>query len=336
MTKNPSEYKRKDFMSDQMIRWCPGCGDYSILAQTQTVMANLGVPRENIAVISGIGCSSRFPYYMGTYGFHTIHGRAPAFAMGLKCTRPELSVWLITGDGDCLSIGGNHIIHLMRRNPDVNVMMFDNQIYGLTKGQYSPTSEIGKKTKSSPHGSLDTPFNPLTVMLGANASFVARSVDMFTKHLKSTLQSASDHEGTSFVQIYQNCNIFNDGAYAHFTGKGVRDENVIYLENGQPITWGKEVRKGFVLNGLALKEVVLGEEYTEADCLVHDTSNRVAANLLAELLHRNGDPVPVGIFYQEARPTYDSQFREQEQAAEQRLGPGDLEQLVNSGDTWQV
>ncbi|HHO54296.1 MAG TPA: 2-oxoacid:ferredoxin oxidoreductase subunit beta, partial [Deltaproteobacteria bacterium] len=217
-------YKKKDFASDQLVRWCPGCGDYAILAQVQSVFASLGIPKHDFAVIAGIGCSSRFPYYMETYGFHTIHGRAPAFATGLKCTRPELSVWLVTGDGDGLSIGGNHLIHLFRRNVDVNVMLFNNRIYGLTKGQYSPTSEVGKRTKSTPMGSLDAPFNPLLLALGAGCTYVARSVDIFAAHLKAQLEAMPAHKGTSFVEIYQNCLIFNNHAFENVTDKSARKE----------------------------------------------------------------------------------------------------------------
>ena len=249
---------RKDFVSDQDVRWCPGCGDYAILSAIQKTMPEVGVPREKMAFISGIGCSSRFPYYMDTYGFHTIHGRAPAFATGLKCTNPELSVWVVTGDGDGLSIGGNHLLHAIRRNVDLNILLFNNRIYGLTKGQYSPTSESGKRTKSSPMGSLEEPFNPLTLALGAGAAYVARSVDVFTKHLREQLTAADAHTGTSFLEIYQNCNIFNDGAFVGFTDRKVRDEKVLYLKAGEPLVWGKEARKGLALDGLKLKVVDIG------------------------------------------------------------------------------
>jgi len=327
---------KKDFMSDQMVRWCPGCGDYSILSQVQTVFANLGLPKEQIAVIAGIGCSSRFPYYVDTYGFHTIHGRAPAIATGLKTTRPELSVWVVSGDGDALSIGGNHLIHLFRRNVDLNLMLFNNRIYGLTKGQYSPTSETGKRTKSSPMGSLEAPFNPIALALGAGAAWVARSVDVFTNHLRETLEAAHAHRGTSFVEIYQNCNIFNDGAFREFTERDVRDERVLYLTPGQPLVWGTAVRRGLVLDGLALKVVELGDGLTEADCLVHDPTNLALARLLATMAPEEGFPVPVGVFYDNPRPTYDEAFRAQVEQARARLGEGDLAKLLNSGDTWTV
>jgi 2-oxoglutarate ferredoxin oxidoreductase subunit beta len=299
-------------------------------------MAELGWPRENFAVIAGIGCSSRFPYYMNTYGFHTIHGRAPAFATGLKTTRPDLNVWLVTGDGDGLSIGGNHLLHLWRRNVDINVMMFNNRIYGLTKGQYSPTSEMGKKTKSSPYGSIDAPVDPIRLALGAGASRVARAVDRFTKHLRQTLIDGAKHTGTSFTEIYQNCNIFNDGAFAHMTDRGLRDENVLYLEDGQPLVWGKETRRGIVLDGLALKMVTCESEADEANCLKHDVSNRILAQLLAQLDGSNGMPIPIGLFFSEDRATYDGQFREQIEATRQRLGEGDLNKLIYTGDTWRV
>jgi 2-oxoglutarate ferredoxin oxidoreductase subunit beta len=300
------------------------------------VFAALGIPRHNFAVIAGIGCSSRFPYYMETYGFHTIHGRAPAFATGLKCTRPELSVWIATGDGDSLSIGGNHVIHLFRRNVDVNVMMFNNRIYGLTKGQYSPTSEVGKKTKSTPMGSIDAPFNPLALALGAGCSFVSRSVDVFTKHLQETLHLVNAHKGTSFVEIYQNCNIFNDGAFTDFTERGTRDERVLYLEAGKPLLWGKEQRRGLVLDGLGLKMIPITGPDDEAKVLVHDPSNRILAQMLVHLDPQKDEPVPVGVFYQELRPTYDEQFRVQIEQSMATSGVGDLNRLIQTGDTWIV
>lgn len=335
MTIEAKVFKKKDFMSDQLVRWCPGCGDYSILSQVQGALAELGHAPHEVAVVSGIGCSSRFPYYMNTYGFHTLHGRAPAFATGLKVTRPELSVWVVTGDGDALSIGGNHLIHLFRRNIDLNIMLFNNRIYGLTKGQYSPTSEQGKHTKSSPMGSLEEPFNPLALALGAGASYVARSVDVFTKHLKAQLIDADHHDGTSFVEIYQNCNIFNDGAYKDFTDKQVRQERVLYLEHGKPLVWGSEQRRGLVLDGLALKVVELdGDDVSSV--LVHDATNRTLAHMLAELDGSDGFPVPVGIFLKEERATYDALFQEQVEEAKRTFGEGDLASLIDVGDTWQV
>jgi 2-oxoglutarate ferredoxin oxidoreductase subunit beta len=336
MTTQPV-YSKKDFASDQMVRWCPGCGDYSILAQVQTAFSELGVPKENFAIIAGIGCSSRFPYYMETYGFHTIHGRAPAFATGLKATRPELSVWVVTGDGDALSIGGNHIIHLFRRNVDLNVMMFNNRIYGLTKGQYSPTSELGKKTKSSPMGTIDAPFNPVALAIGAGATYVCRSVDVFTKHLVEQVKGMHAHRGTSFIEILQNCNIFNDGAWSSFTERGARDEQVIYLEPGKPLLWGKERRMGLVARGFGqLAAIPVNGPDDEAKVLVHDPTNQALALALAHLDPSRGEPVPVGVFYTEERSTYDALFQDQLSQARARKGIGDLQALLNEGDTWTV
>ena len=329
------QYKKKDFMSDQVVRWCPGCGDYSILSQVQTVLAGLGVARENFAIISGIGCSSRFPYYMNTYGFHTIHGRAPAFATGLKVMRPELSVWVITGDGDSLSIGGNHLIHALRRNIDINILLFNNRIYGLTKGQYSPTSEVGKRTKSSPMGSVDNPFNPLLLALGAGGTYIARSVDVFAKHLRASLNAVHEHQGTSFLEIYQNCNIFNDGAFADFTEKKARNDRVLFLENGEPMVWGATTRRGLVLDGSSLKMVEIGDEYAETDCLRHDVTNLIVAQLLAALDPAEGYPVPVGVFYNIEKARYDDGVRAQLQASQKKLGRGDVAALIGSGDTWE-
>ena len=327
---------KKDFATDQMVRWCPGCGDYSILAQVQSVFAQIGRPREEFAVIAGIGCSSRFPYYMETYGFHTIHGRAPTFATGLKSTRPELSVWVVTGDGDGLSIGGNHLIHVFRRNPDLNLMMFNNRIYGLTKGQYSPTSEVGKRTKSTPMGSLESPFNPIQLALGAGASFVARSVDVFSKHLQETLLEGYAHSGTSYTEIYQNCNIFNDGAFAGFTDRTVRDERVLYLQAGEPLVWGKEARRGLVLDGTSLTMIAITCDDDIDRVLRHDPSNWILAQLLARLDPDKGEPVPVGVFFKEDRPTYDGAFNAQIEQVKAKLGPGDLAALLYGGETWNV
>ena len=331
------QLKKKDFMSDQTIRWCPGCGDYSILSQVQTVMAEIGVPPHQTAVVSGIGCSSRFPYYMNTFGFHTIHGRAPAFATALKCVNPDLSVWMVTGDGDGLSIGGNHLAHLLRRNVDLVAMLFNNRIYGLTKGQYSPTSEVGKKTKSTPLGSLDTPFVPLKFAMGARGSFLARSVDIIAKHLRETLKRAEAHSGTSFVEIYQNCNIFNDKAFSAVVDRKERDEHCLFLEHGQPMTFGaKDAPKGLVLDGLRPKVVAMGEEYTEADCIVHDEKNPFIAAMLVELDHPQY-PVPMGVLYCEDRPTYNGAFNDQVGLAKELAGgQGTLEDLLYSGQTWTV
>jgi len=335
--KTTEKLTRKDFVSDQEVRWCPGCGDYSILAQMQKVMPELGIPREKIVFVSGIGCSSRFPYYMNTYGFHSIHGRAPALATGIKSVNPDLSVWVITGDGDGLSIGGNHLLHTLRRNLDINIVLFNNRIYGLTKGQYSPTSEFGKKTKSSPFGSIDYPLNPLSVALGAEATFVARSVDRDTKHLVEILERAARHKGTSFVEVFQNCNIFNDGAFEAFVDRSVRDDRMIYLEHGKPLIFGKDRNKGIRWSKQGLEVVELGNGITEADLLVHDEQrpNPSPAFLLAHMEYPEF-PVPVGVFRAVDRPTYEVLLEEQVQAAIRQRGKGDLEKLLRSGDTWVI
>jgi 2-oxoglutarate/2-oxoacid ferredoxin oxidoreductase subunit beta len=332
------ELTRKDFVSDQEVRWCPGCGDYSILAQTQKTMPDFGYPKENIVFISGIGCSGRLPYYMNTYGFHTIHGRAPTLATGLKLANPELMVWVITGDGDALSIGGNHILHSMRRNVDIKVVMFNNRIYGLTKGQASPTSELGKKTKSSPLGTVDTPVQPLSVALAAEASFVARSVDTHTEHLQETLNTAGFHHGSVFVEVLQNCNIFNDGAYRDFTERDVRDDRMLVLEHGKPMIYGKDRDKGIRLNGLHPEIVTLGENgVTEADLLVHDETAQDP--YLAYMLSRMwwpDFPVPVGVLRRVERPTHDQLVVGQIEDATTRQGQGDIAKLLVSGETWTV
>jgi 2-oxoglutarate ferredoxin oxidoreductase subunit beta len=329
---------RKDFMSNQEVRWCPGCGDYSILAQTQKVMPDLGLPREKIVFVSGIGCSSRFPYYMNTYGFHTIHGRAPAIATGLKTSRPDLMVWVITGDGDALSIGGNHLLHILRRNVDVKIVMFNNRIYGLTKGQYSPTSEMGKRVKSAPMGAPDFPLKPLSVALGAEATFVARTIDTDTKHLVATLERAAAHKGTAFVEVYQNCNIYNDGAFAYLTGRDVRDDRILYLQDGEPLVFGKDHKQGIRLNGLDPEVVTVGENgVTEANLLHHDENKQepYLAHMLSRLDYPDF-PVPVGVLRAVQRPTYDGIVEEQQETALAQRGEGDLETLFNSGDTWEV
>jgi 2-oxoglutarate ferredoxin oxidoreductase subunit beta len=326
---------RKDFVSDQDVRWCPGCGDYAILAQVQKVMPELGVPRENIVFISGIGCSSRFPYYMNTYGFHSIHGRAPAIATGLKASRPDLSVWVITGDGDALSIGGNHLIHVLRRNLDINILLFNNRIYGLTKGQYSPTSEQGKITKSTPLGSVDYPFNPICVALGADASFVARTVDVEAKHLQEIVRRAHEHRGTSFVEILQNCNIFNDGAFAALTEKDTKADTQLVLEHGKPLVFGKNRDKGIRMHGHSLDVVALGNDVSESDLIVHDEKDPVLAFLLSQMTPPKF-PTPIGIFRTVDRPTYEAVLSEQIRSAKQRQGEGDLDELLHRGDTWTV
>ena len=326
----------KDFKSDQDERWCPGCGDYSILAQTRRIMPELGIPKEDIVFISGIGCSSRFPYYMNTYGFHTIHGRAPTIASGLKMANPDLSVWVITGDGDALSIGGNHFIHLMRRNFDINVLLFNNRIYGLTKGQYSPTSEQGKNTKSSPFGSLETPFNPISLALAAGSTFVARSLDTDPEHLRSIIKAAFEHKGTSFIEIYQNCNIFNDGAFFQYTKKETKADNTVSLKHGEPLVFGKELEKGIRLNGFQ-PEVTTTSNGTD-DLIVHDqyAENTTLANFLARMSDMPEMPHPIGIFRSVQHNCYEDMMTGQIAFAKEKQGEGDLEALLNAGDTWVV
>ncbi|MEW5852247.1 MAG: 2-oxoacid:ferredoxin oxidoreductase subunit beta [Myxococcota bacterium] len=331
-------YNKKDFQTDQEVRWCPGCGDYAILNAVQSVFPELGIRKENFVVVSGIGCSSRFPYYMNTYGFHTIHGRAPAIATGLKVSRPELEVWMATGDGDALSIGGNHFIHLLRRNVGIKVMMFNNRIYGLTKGQYSPTSEVGKKAKSTPFGSVDRPFNPLSVALGAEGTFVARSVDVFQPHLKSVLKKMAAHKGTAFVEILQNCNIFNDGAWDRLTDKEFKDENTIAVEHGQPLVFGKKKDKGIRMNGLDLEVVTLGNGITEKDLIVHDEKhpNPAYAFLLSRMDGRPGFPTPIGVLRAVDAPVFEQDMNEQIKAVQAKRGKGDLAKLLRGGETWEV
>jgi len=330
---------KKDFQSDQEVRWCPGCGDYAILNAVQAVFPELGIPKERFVVVSGIGCSSRFPYYMNTYGFHTIHGRAPAIATGLKTSRPDLEVWVATGDGDALSIGGNHLIHTIRRNVGLKILLFNNRIYGLTKGQYSPTSEMGKKTKSTPYGSVDYPFNPLSVALGAGATFVARSVDVFQSHLKDTLRRAAEHKGTAFVEIYQNCNIFNDGAFAGMAEKETREETTLYLEHGKPLVYGAAKDKGIRLNPdtLNLEVVQLGNGVGTEQLIVWDETrpNPAIAFLLAQL-EQPAFPSPIGIFRSVQRPSYDSAVIAQIQAQQDKKGHGSLEELLYAGEVWKV
>jgi 2-oxoglutarate/2-oxoacid ferredoxin oxidoreductase subunit beta len=327
---------RKDFVSDQEVRWCPGCGDYSILAQTQKVMPDFGYPRENIVFISGIGCSGRLPYYMNTYGFHSIHGRAPTLATGLKAARPELMVWVITGDGDALSIGGNHLIHAMRKNVDIKVCMFNNRIYGLTKGQASPTSEFGKVTKSSPAGTIDHPVSPLSLALAAEASLIARSVDTHTEHLQGTLERAGRHRGSAFVEILQNCNIFNDGAHRAFTDREVREDRMLVLESGAPMIFGKDRDRGIRLAGPQPEVVTLGENgITEADLLVHDETDPLIAFMLSRIYWPDF-PVPVGVIWEAKRPTHDELMTTQIEEAIAQRGPGDLRRLLHAGETWIV
>jgi 2-oxoglutarate ferredoxin oxidoreductase subunit beta len=328
---------KKDFASDQEVRWCPGCGDYAILSAAQSVFAELGVPRERFVIVSGIGCSSRFPYYMNTYGFHTIHGRAPTIATGIKVTNPELSVWIVTGDGDSLSIGGNHIIHLFRRNLNVNVLLFDNRIYGLTKGQFSPTSEIGKKTKSTPYGSVDRPFNPLALALGAGATFIARGIDVYTPHLKQTLKAAHEHEGMSFVQIFQNCNIFNDGAFKDLREKGSRPEHLLELKQGEPLVFGKHRDHGIRIGDCYRPEVVqLGEGVGEEDLPLHDEQGPLGYLMMLAEMQPPAFPVPVGVIRRTERPTFEVEVRRQIDEVTAQLGAGDLEKLLYTANTWEV
>jgi 2-oxoglutarate ferredoxin oxidoreductase subunit beta len=331
-------YKKKDFQSDQDVRWCPGCGDYAILSAVQSVFPDLGIPKEKFVVVSGIGCSSRFPYYMNTYGFHGIHGRAPALATGIKIARPDLEVWVATGDGDALSIGGNHTVHMLRRNVGIKVLLFNNRIYGLTKGQYSPTSELGKRSKSTPFGSLDRPFNPLSVALGVEATFVARSVDIFQPHLKGVLKKVAAHQGSAFVEVLQNCNIFNDGAWESLTGKGLRDDHTISLEHGKPLVFGKDRDKGIRRKGLELEVVALGNGVTEEDLIVHDerNPNPAYAFLLSRMDSRPDFPTPIGVLRAVAAPRYEQEVAQQLEEVTARRGEGDLAALLRAGDTWEV
>ncbi len=328
---------RQDFVSDQDVRWCPGCGDYSILAQLQRIMPELGIPRENFVVVSGIGCSSRLPYYMNTYGFHTIHGRATAIATGIKCARPELSVWVATGDGDGLSIGGNHMLHILRRNVDVKIVLFNNRIYGLTKGQLSPTSELGKVTKSTPMGSIEHPINPVSFALAAEATFVARSIDSEPGHLQEVLRRAAHHRGVAFVEVFQNCNIFNDGAWEPVTGRDVRSDRLVLLEHGQPMVFGKNRDRGIRLNGYKLEVVPIGKGTGTSDLLVHNEFDSDPS--LAFLLSREGRPdfpVPIGVFRDVSLPTYDDLMSAQIAEAQKKKGAGSLRDLIHSGLRWTV
>ena len=328
----------KDFASDQEIRWCPGCGDYSILAQVKKVLPELGVPLEKVVFVSGIGCSSRFPYYLNTYGFHSIHGRAPAIATGVKVANPDLMVWVVTGDGDGLSIGGNHLLHAIRKNLDVNILLFNNRIYGLTKGQYSPTSALGKKTKSSPMGSVDNPIHPLSVAIGAEATFVARTIDRNVKHLAEVLHRAADHHGTSFVEIYQNCNIFNDGEYTYATDREQKLETTITLEHGKPLVFGKNRDKGIRLHGMDPEIVSLADGgVKEDDLLFHDEkAPEPSLAYLLSRMHYPHFPEPIGVFRCVDRPLFEKGIHEQVEQALAEKGPGTLEDLLYSGDTWKV
>lgn len=331
-------YKKKDFVSDQEVRWCPGCGDYAILSSVQMAMTKIGVKRENICVVSGIGCSSRFPYYMNTYGMHTIHGRAAAIASGLKSHNPDLSVWVVSGDGDSLAIGGNHFIHAVRRNIDINYLMFNNEIYGLTKGQYSPTTKEGQVTKSTPYGVIDHPFQPASLALGAEATFYARTIDTDPKHIQEMMIAASNHKGISVVEVMQNCVIFNHEIHAPYTARATRDDNSLRLEHGKPMIFGANMDKGVRLNGLSPEIVTIGENgITEADILIHDAHAK--DDTLAHFLSRfqfPDQPVPIGIFRDVEKKTYDDAIVEQVRAVTEKKGKQTMEQLVHSGDTWEV
>ena len=337
--KSEIELKAKDFKSDQEVRWCPGCGDYAILAAVQGFLPELGLRKENIVFVSGIGCSSRFPYYMNTFGMHSIHGRAPAIATGLAVSRPDLSVWVITGDGDALSIGGNHLIHALRRNVNLKILLFNNRIYGLTKGQYSPTSEQGKITKSTPLGSLDYAFNPVSLALGAEATFVARTIDSDRKHLTDVLRAAAAHEGTALVEIYQNCNIFNDGAWEPLKEPDTRDDVTMRLEHGQPIRFGTNLEKAVVREADGHIAVVNVADIDEADIIVHDAHADDPG--LAFALSRLSDSrtlanTPIGVFRDVSRPSYDRLVSDQLAKVRAEKGPGDLQQLLTGADTWTV
>ena len=328
--------KPADFASDQDPRWCPGCGDYAILAQTKKVLARIGADRSRTVFISGIGCSSRFPYYMNTYGFHSIHGRAPALATGLKLARPELTVWLVTGDGDALSIGGNHLIHMIRRNVDVKILLFNNRIYGLTKGQYSPTSEHGKKTTSTPMGSPDMPVRPISIAIAAEASFAARAIDMDVKHLEYVLERAARHKGSAFVEIYQNCNIFNDGAYEYATDKSTKSDTTLYLEHGRPLIFGRELDKAIRVNQMN-PQIVNVKETPAADLLVHDerAPNPSLAFMLSRMRHPEF-PEPLGVFRAVDQERYAQLVRDQSRRAIESLGKGNLQSLLRGSETWTI
>ena len=332
---DPSKLGRKDFQTDQDVRWCPGCGDYAILAAVHKALPELGIPRENFVFVSGIGCSSRFPYYTQTFGMHSIHGRAPAIATGIKTLRPELSVWVVTGDGDAMSIGGNHLIHTLRRNVDLKILMFNNRIYGLTKGQYSPTSEQGKKTKSSPDGSIDYPFNPISLALGAEASFVARSVDVDSKHLGETLSRAAAHKGSAFVEIYQNCNIFNDGAFDYLTDRATKIDHELRLEHGKPMRFGPGGAKGIALDTRMQPMVVDVATFGEDRLLIHDETNDALSFFVSRLVHPNF-PTPVGVFRAGERPSFDKLLQAQVDKAKAKVKPGGVQALLDGGETWTV
>ncbi len=329
---------KKDFISGQDVRWCPGCGDYAILSTAQSVLPKLGIPRENFVMVSGIGCSSRFPYYVNTYGFHSIHGRAPTFATGLKLARPDLSIWIITGDGDGLSIGGNHLLHIMRRNVDCTILLFNNRIYGLTKGQCSPTSEFNKKTKSTPLGSIDYPINPISIALAAEATFIARTIDTDPKHMAAIFHQAATHKGTSFVEVFQNCIIFNDGAFEAVADKTTRPDNAIYLEHGKPLVYGKDRRQAIHLDGWKPRVTTFDGAQPPDGLPTHDETAEDPswAYLLSRMDHQPGFPVPFGVFRRVHRETYEDLLCGQIESARAKHGPSDLQELLTGEDTWTV
>ncbi|MSR78497.1 MAG: 2-oxoacid:ferredoxin oxidoreductase subunit beta [Candidatus Omnitrophica bacterium] len=334
---SPAPYTKDDFVSDQEVRWCPGCGDYAILAVAQRTLAKFEIPRERHVFISGIGCSSRFPYYMNTYGFHTIHGRAPTIASGLRCVNPDLSIWIITGDGDGLSIGGNHLVHCIRRNINVNILLVNNQIYGLTKGQYSPTSAIGKVTKSTPSGSIDYPINALCIAIASEATFIARTLDTDPKHMGYVFERAMAHKGVSFIEIYQNCVIFNDKTFAPITSRETREDRMIYLEDNKPLVFGKKQEKAIRLNGLEPEVVDYQSDMDHSKLLIHNEKSDSPhyAYLLSQMMHPEM-PVPFGVFRAIEKPTYDDMMDGQIQDAVQAKGTGDLTKLIYGSSTWKV
>jgi 2-oxoglutarate ferredoxin oxidoreductase subunit beta len=334
----PVKLARKDFQSDQEVRWCPGCGDYGILTAIQLMLPETGIKPEDLVFVSGIGCAARLPYYMNTYGIHSIHGRAPAVATGVALARPDLHVWVIGGDGDMLSIGGNHLIHALRRNVSLKIIMFNNQIYGLTKGQYSPTSEVGKITKSSPFGSLDTPFNPVSVALAAEATFVARTHDMDRKSMTEAFRRAHEHEGSAFVEVYQNCNVFNDGAFEGITAKETRADMLIELRHGEPVRFGADNERGVILNEFGECEIVNVADVGEDKLLVHDETRQdpALAFALSRLSFAPTMPTPIGVFRAVNRPTYEAEVQRQVMNAVERQGPGDLKKLIATGATWTI
>lgn len=334
----PQKYTKADFESANDVRWCPGCGDYAILAAVQTVMPTLGIPKEKFVFVSGIGCSSRFPHYMNCYGFHTIHGRALTVATGIKSINPDLSVWVITGDGDGLSIGGNHLMHAIRRNQDLKILLFNNKIYGLTKGQYSPTSELGKKTKSTPYGSIDNPVNPVSIAIASGATFVARTLDKNVKHMIEIFKKAAAHKGTAFIEIYQNCLVFNDGAFEDFTEKDIKDDHSVYIENGRPLIFGKNSDKAIKLNGFS-PEVVNSSNGNSKEILTYNekTEDRGLSYVVGQMGVENQDlPVAFGVLRSVEQPTYQERLFEQEKLAKEKSKKASLEQILNAGDTWIV